>query len=493
VTDNLADASSDSTLTGLTVDTDPRTPRGPDLAESQTRARHRRRGAEVDDAEHLPRGLSPWWRRILIVTLILQMVVVATVAVVIATQFKLWAPIDEDAHFSYIQQIAEHGSLPVLGRTEISLQALAIRQGIYPRATTIDPKKFGLGGLSYEAWQPPLYYIVAAPVFDIPSSYVHKAYAVRVFDILLFFAAIALTGRLCRLVLRDRWLIGWSMTLVFFALPGVVVRVVTISYLALALPLAILFACELWTAWHRHSPRRLALAGVVLGLCVLTELELLALIPVYLLVVFVEALRRRQTRRFGPLLVALAVPFVIMAPWFAFNEANYHMLTAGPISQREVAAVVNPHGINTPISQLPDQTVALLEPVLPAEWGSALDSQQALTYVAQLLDLLIIPAGLVLVLGLGRRLWSVPVAILALPWVITIIELWYVVFVQQSQAFSRYTYPTVPILLVLVALSTENLQSRYLPIVVNGLATGSLVALWGYLIFGYTGSWALVH
>ena len=453
--------------------------------------RGRKNGGSADGVAYVPADLGSIWRRFLIVTLIVQIATVATVATVAAIQFKLWAPIDEEAHYSYIQQVAEHGDLPVLRKSETSPEGLAIYQGTYPRPTTIDPKKFGVGGLSYEAWQPPLYYIVAAPVFAIPSNYVHKAYAVRFFDVLLLLAAVALAGRLCRLVLRERWLIGWSMTMVFFALPGVVVRFVTISYLALALPLAILFACELWLAWARHSPARLVVAGLVLGLCLLTELELLALIPVYLLVAGAEIVRRRPTRQVRGILIAVVIPFVVMAPWFAFNEAEYHMMTAGPISQSEVAPIVNPHGTVTPISQLPDNTVSLLDPVLPAEWGASLAPHPALNYLDMLLGVLIVPAGLVLVVGMGRRLWSISLAILGLPWLFTMVELWYVRFGQQSGVAARYTYPVVPILVVLVALATDTIRARFLPLLVNGAAAAAVVVIWSYLIFAYSGAFAL--
>ena len=48
-----------------------------------------------------------------------------------AVRYPLFSPVDEAAHFAYIQQVAEHGSLPVLGRTYTSGRVLAIEQGRY--------------------------------------------------------------------------------------------------------------------------------------------------------------------------------------------------------------------------------------------------------------------------------------------------------------------------------------------------------------------------
>jgi hypothetical protein len=474
-----------------------------------------------------PQGLSPAWRKVLVATVVVQVLLVVTVALVTALDFHFMAPIDEENHFSYVQQIAQHGTLPVLGRTENSLQGLAMIQGRYPRPTTEVPAKMGLWGLTYEAFQPPLYYLSAVPAYDTTGNFIDKVYAIRLYDMALFLLAVALAARLARVVLEDRWLIGWSMMLVFFALPGVVVRSVTISNLPLAIPLTVLFGTELTIAWKRHSGKRLVGAGAVAGLCVLTELELLVLVPVLVVVVVAEAVHRlrrpavadgnlaappasetptrrerRERRerqehpggtaaRLAPLVAALAVPLVLMAPWFAFNEANYHMLTAGPIAIREQTPYINPGHVRLPLAQLPDQTVPLLDPTLPQEWGAALVGQPALSYLDTLLGILVVPAGLVVLLALGRRLWTVRSAILGLPWLLTIVELWYIRFGEQWQVFSRYTYPSLPLLIALVAEATGTFRNRALPVMVNIAATCSVAAIWGYLIFAYTGPWAL--
>ena len=325
----------------------------------------------------MPPGLSPTWRWVLAAVLVVQVGVIAAAGLFGAFKLPYFSQVDEGAHYAYIQQIAEHGSLPVLGKTTNTPQDLALAHGVYPHGYPAS-KVHGLSRLSYEAFQPPLYYLTAVPAFLLTSNYVDKIYAVRLYDVLLLLATVALVARLARVVLKDRWLLGWSMVLVFMALPGVVVRFVVISNLALAVPLAVLFVTELWIGWARHSGRRLAIAGLVLGLGVLTELELLLFVPVFALVVGAEAWRRRQTTAWLPLLVAVAVPLVVVAPWILFNEANYHMLTAGPIAIIEQTPIINPQHLHYSIGQLPNDTVNLLNPTLPDEWGSALYAQPAL-------------------------------------------------------------------------------------------------------------------
>jgi hypothetical protein len=468
-----------------TASTPPPTPR--------PRRQHRKR--RVRRTEHgalwaMPPGLNPVWRWVLAGVLVTQVGVIGFSAVFCALRLPYFSPIDEAAHYSYIQQVAEHGTLPVLGQTEASRQTVAIELGKYPRLVSPSAEQ-GLGRLSYEAFQPPLYYVAAAPVFLLTGNYVDKIYALRLFDVVLLLGAVALAGRLCRMVLKQRWLLGLSMVMVFFLLPGVLVRMVVISNLALTVPMALLFTTELWIAWHRHSLKRLTVAAAVLGMCVLTEIELVLLVPVFLLVVVAEARQRWSLKRALALIGAMVVPAVLVAPWLVFNEVSYHMLTAATIATREQAYLVNPHHLHYSLGQLPNQTAALLNPTVPAEWGASLTRQPGLSYLYQVLGVLLIPAAVVLILGTGRRLWTMRTAILGLPWVLNVIEMWYIRYGQQWQVDVRYTFATVPILLILAAEATDIVRARYLPVLVSAGATVAAITLWGFYVLSYSGQFAI--
>jgi hypothetical protein len=166
------------------------------------------------------------------------------------------------------------------------------------------------------------------------------------------------------------------------------------------------------------------------------------------------------------------------------------MVTAGSIAIREQTSTVNPHHLHYSIGQLPNLTSTLLNPVIPVEWGTGLTAQPALSYLDQLIGVLIVPASLVLIAGTGRRLWSMKSAVLGLPWVLILVEMWYIKFVQQWQTDVRYTFTAVPILVVLAADATDTLRSRYLPVLVTAGATGSTLALWIYFFVSYHGPFA---
>ena len=104
-------------------------------------------------------------------------------------------------------------------------------------------------------------------MFFLSGNYHTKAILLRFFGLLLLVASIALFARLSRHVLKKRSLLGLSGGLLVFLMPGVVVRMVTISDVNLAVPLAILTVTELWIAWQHRSSRRLVLCGFLVGCC----------------------------------------------------------------------------------------------------------------------------------------------------------------------------------------------------------------------------------
>jgi len=83
----------------------------------------------------------------------------------------MFSPIDESAHFDYVNRIAD-GGLPRLGQPMLNttMRAVACRGTALPGAVVppcstavLHPGQFGGGGLSYEAQQPPAYYAITVP------------------------------------------------------------------------------------------------------------------------------------------------------------------------------------------------------------------------------------------------------------------------------------------------------------------------------------------
>jgi hypothetical protein len=435
--------------------------------------------------------ISVGGRRLPLAAVVVAVEVIAIVVfgAITIQRYPLWSPVDEGAHFDNVIYVAAHGSYPVLGKTLASEQELAIGQGRYPRKTTINPRTFGLGGLSYEAFQPPLYYYVAAPVSMLSGDYHTKAILLRYFGLLLLVVSIALLARLSRHVLKRRWLLGLAGGLLVFLMPGVIVRMVTISDVNLALPLATLTVTELWIAWERQSSKRLLLCGALVGCCVMTDLYLAEMVPVYALVAF-SVWRRSsagQGQVVGRTVAGGVLGGAIVSPWLIFNEVKYHALTASNIAKTEQLAIVNPTHVRYTIGQLPGLTVTdLFQPLMPQEWGDRLVGHTLFSYGVTLFEVLLIPAALVLALMLGRRLWSSGLWVLAFPWVCNIVLCWYIDIGQQWESGSmvpRYIYPTLAPLAIFVVAAVLTLTSRVRPLLVTMAAsTAFLVVFWVHLV-----------
>ena len=129
-------------------------------------------------------------RRALVVLQVLAIVVLGAATV---ARFHVWADVDERPHFDYVQAVAEDGRLPELTDL-VSPEVQAITDRTWPEPSPVDPAIRGLAGRSYEAFQPPLYYLVAAPAFLVEADHLRKVKVLRAFDLLLVLAAAPCCG-----------------------------------------------------------------------------------------------------------------------------------------------------------------------------------------------------------------------------------------------------------------------------------------------------------
>ncbi|MGH9089727.1 MAG: hypothetical protein ACRDYZ_16740 [Acidimicrobiales bacterium] len=396
-----------------------------------------------------------------------------------AVRSPVWNPVDEGAHFAYVQQIAEHGSLPVLGKTYVSEQVLALGKGAYPRRVRTDPTHMGLAGDSYEAFQPPLYYAVAVPVFDLSGNFHTKVILMRFFGLFLLVVTIGLYARLCRLLLGERWLLGLAAGTVVLAMPGVVVRCVTLSNLPLEMVLVMACVTELWIAVRRVAPGRLLVAGALLGLGISTDLFSVELVPVYAACAAVVMWRRRTWRSVAWASAGGALALALVAPWLVFNEVHYHSLTASGLAKSMQASTVNPQHVHYGLHLVADLTAKwLFSPALPQEW--TVTSRPFLAWGTSALALFVVPASLFLALSLGRQLLPAGRWVLVVPWVFNVALCWYISLGQQWLTMQpRYTYPTLPLLaLAMTAGALAILRTRWPFVLTLAGFSVFLVVLW---------------
>lgn len=420
------------------------------------------------------------WLRALIVA---QVVAVGVLAAITVARYPVWTLVDEAQHFDYIQAIAEDGRLPVITDL-VSPQVEAIDENVYPAPARKDRARRGLAGRSYEAQQPPLYYLLATPAFSIASDYETKVKVVRAFDVLFLLGAVGVFLLLCREVLgRGREaLAGTALALTVFLWPAMVVRGVTISNEGLELLLGVSLVYALWRALSERRAGWLIAAGALVGVGLLTRLTLAYLVPVAVGVAVVGALRGPKRFPWWSLLVAAAIPAALLAPWALFNLDHYDALTPAQAARRQQEPLVNPTRRTLTWHDFRTLSAALRNGVLPDEWWVVFLSKTwrvARDVIMPVLLMVPLVLGLWLRPGERGRAWG----LLAAPMLIGLLAMVASFVVANWNLFApRYLHPELPGFALFLVLGVR----RFLPGpgVLGGAAvvvTLALLALWLHL------------
>lgn len=269
-----------------------------------------------------------------------------------ATQ-PLWSRVDEAQHADVLAQYA-HGNVPVEGVTRLQPEIVAVDSatGVYrwyppesgPAPADSNPETFApppegataaarqvwtarhLWGFSYEAMQPPLYYLMAEPAWllggRIDGTF-GSIYAARFFSALIA-ACLAPLVYLLALAIRP----GAERTALVAAglgtlLPGYLLNVTQITNDGLAAVLgAALILVAVRGARDGWSVRLAAGAGALLGAAALSKLTDVGLVPLLGLSFLWPGAQPLRTRlHLGA--IAAAVAAAVVAPWVMLNLHLY--------------------------------------------------------------------------------------------------------------------------------------------------------------------------
>jgi hypothetical protein len=260
-----------------------------------------------------------------------------------------WQAPDEPAHYNYVRYLAERGHFPVLHYGDYPHAYLEqIKALRFPADMPIDP-------LRYEFWQPPLYYMLATPVYRLFGG---SLLALRLLSVALG-AGVILTAYAVVLSVRpgDGTLALGTCALVAFVPMHLTVMASvnndTLAELLLALVLLLMIRLANHTtgAGKRVSGSTYLLAtGLLLGLGLVTKATVYVAIPLALIALALSQYRPRvlhpsdldgpdsaavraagvHHRRYsGVLLLArqalvLFGPALLLAvPWYVRNVAVY--------------------------------------------------------------------------------------------------------------------------------------------------------------------------
>jgi 4-amino-4-deoxy-L-arabinose transferase-like glycosyltransferase len=255
--------------------------------------------------------------------LLLILLAYGVLAVLYATQTPAWQVPDEPAHYNYARQVAESGCCPVLTAEDWND---TYRQQLVDSG--FDPQYLGqLNTVQYEDHQPPLYYLLAAPIFSLSGG---SLIALRLFSALLG------AGVILGIYGVARAASGGSAPLALGAAAFVAFVPQHIAIMAGAgndsLTELIVAVGTLLAIWHltpdvprRFQPGPLSM-GLVMGLGFLTKASTLLLGPVIALALLLRWWREPDRRWQGLIraLILFLLPALILgALWWLRNIGVY--------------------------------------------------------------------------------------------------------------------------------------------------------------------------
>lgn len=395
---------------------------------------------------------------------VVQLVAIVSLAVLTVTRFEIWARLDEHAHFDYVETVADQHVLPTLrahGR----------------------PGHLEMGRHTYEAFQPPLYYLAAAPVLKLSHVLHTRVLLLRAFDLLLLVGALYATWRLAVVVFPKRPVLPFAFGLVFFLLPGVIVRSITVSYQPLATLLSIVFLTLLFKADQAPSgeaDRLLLASAFTLTLALLTTLLVLPLAVMFGIVAARRLWREREWGTAAALAVCGLMLIVLLGPWLAFNEIHYGSLTPFATARALQQPLINPDNHNFTLGEAPHLARGYVrESFLPNEWVVFVTTDHALDRVIWLMFDLLVIAPTVLVVVRPRLLTRESAWFLALPLVISVVFLSVTTITANWPTYGRYLYGSgVPWLLFAYVVVHDSLRRPGAAITVLLLAGAGAGCLW---------------
>lgn len=251
---------------------------------------------------------------------ILLVIIVAVYVVIGALYAALtptWQVPDEPAHYNYVRALAEGRGVPV------------IEPGDYDQAyidcltTEHFPPELSIEPLEYEDHQPPLYYLLAAPIYLLFGGAVLP---LRLLSVLFGAGLLLVTFGTVRTVFPERTELALMVAAFVAFIPQHVAMMAGVENDALA---ELVVGATLWAlavyVGEDGGRERPWLVGLLLAMALLTKMTVYFALGVAVLAVAIRWRQERQTGRWvvGQLAWMFVPAVLLSAPWFIRNGLTY--------------------------------------------------------------------------------------------------------------------------------------------------------------------------
>jgi 4-amino-4-deoxy-L-arabinose transferase-like glycosyltransferase len=262
--------------------------------------------------------MADWPRRPAIWILITVVVAYCVLGVLYAIYTPSWQAPDEPAHYNYVRYLVEQRRLPVLQVGDYPHAYLKEITGAkFPPEMTIDP-------IRYEFWQPPLYYLLAVPIYLLFGG---ALIPLRLFSVACGAGLLIVAYGIVHQVFPRNEVLALGAVAMIAFIPQHLAMTAAVNNDALA---ELILAGVVWRLVRYVASdgqmgessgelRGLAVIGVLMGLGLLTKTSTVISVP--LAVVALPLCRKRV----GALsVVCLLLPALLLVlPWLVRNATVY--------------------------------------------------------------------------------------------------------------------------------------------------------------------------
>jgi hypothetical protein len=241
----------------------------------------------------------------------------------------VFSPVDECAHFEFIEHILGTGTLPVIGDP---WSASAINSVNYGEVCP---------GFNHEAAQAPVYYLFLAAFGSFIGNNALSLIIYRIIGLALTLLTVVICSRLARVLfghsLSDSPMFRLLILLTIFS-PGYLYRAARLNNEIMVCFLFVVLLYEFFLTFIDNRTYRYWLVSLMAVLLFLTKSTAIysMVLPILLFVLHLRDSRKKTV------LVSLAVFSLLTLPWFGFNLTNYHALTGLKKHLDYVLPIVNP-------------------------------------------------------------------------------------------------------------------------------------------------------
>ncbi len=410
--------------------------------------------------------------------LALVLLVYAITATLYAVYTPPWQAPDEPAHYNYIRALAEERALPVIEQGDYDQEYLG-------RLTSRKfPPELSIAPLRYEDHQPPLYYLLAVPVYLLFQG---ALIPLRFLSVALGLLLLTVVHRLARTLFPDRPFLALAATTLIALLPQHVAMTAAVNNDALA---ELVLATALWLAVRPH-PRPWPL-GAVVGLAMLTKTTACVALPVALLALWWEGTRKNAPVRYAAAQTGrmLLAALLLAGPWLIRNATLYGWTDPLGLARHNAVVQGQPRTAEW-LAQYgpPGLALRFLRTTFQSFWG-----QFGWMGVPMHPPVYLALAILSVLLGVGFLAWWLDrrrprltppqrrgVLLLALSATLTVLSyLWYnLTFVQHQ---GRYLFPALAPLALAGALGLEWWTGRRVGVLLVGLGLMAIPLALGWVL-----------